>query len=637
MQKRSVVLLFSIAAIVKTIAAPVDSIVALVQALTFLRTTQPATRTLASDNVRPFAAGRAAYGFAATDGRFVLVAADDRLPDVLGYGRTGDTLPPALDGLLRLYERQLATPPAARAAEARTTRPVAPLLRSVRHQRDPFNRSCPYYIDDAGQPSATRCVVGCVATALEQVLTYYRQPAALADTVFAHTTAHFSTTDVAPGTSIDWPHILDVYAEGQYSDAEARAVADLSLWCGQMAQMDWGTRESGAYVSRLAAPVSRSLGYDYVHYADSYQYRPDEWMDMLLAEIQGGRPVVYAGGIYAQSAHAFVLDGVDAEGRFHVNWGYGGAYDGYFRLDVLNPFDPTATGGTVGQAQGFFCNQEALLLHPAALDVRLPDTLGRTGQELRLTSLQFERRPDLNDAVAVRLGLHNTCDAPLTTTLALVTYAPDAAEPFEEAEVLGYTAVRLAAGQDSVVTAYARFQTPGQRVFALTADGASTFYTQALRVDSTAAALLTVTSITAHAEPDRVRADITFHNAATAGWAGDMPTFSLFEGDYSTADGEPRRYAHLNLAPGADTVVTVCFDGLRPATRYTLCVRLDWLPDAQYAFTTPAATGIASPPADAGPVRWLTPDGRPVTRPDRPGVYLRQRGREVHKVTWPVR
>ena len=280
---------------------------------------------------------------------------------MLGYGRTGDTLPPALDGLLRLYERQLAAPPAARAAEARTTRPVAPLLRSVRHQRDPFNRSCPYYIDDAGQPSATRCVVGCVATALEQVLTYYRQPAALADTVFAHSSTHFTTTDVAPGTPIDWPHILDVYAEGQYSDAEARAVADLSLWCGQMAQMDWGTRESGAYVNRLAAPVSRSLGYGYVHYADSYQYRPDEWMDMLLAEIQGGRPVVYAGGIYAQSAHAFVLDGVDAEGRFHVNWGYGGAYDGYFRLDVLNPFDPTATGGTVGQAQGFFCNQEALL------------------------------------------------------------------------------------------------------------------------------------------------------------------------------------------------------------------------------------------------------------------------------------
>ena len=298
MRKRSVVLLFSIAAIVKTIAAPVDSIVALVQALTFLRTTQPATRTLASDDVRPFAAGRAAYGFAATDGRFVLVAADDRLPDVLGYGRTGDTLPPALDGLLRLYERQLAAPPAARAAEARTTRPVAPLLRSVRHQRDPFNRSCPYYIDDAGQPSATRCVVGCVATALEQVLTYYRQPAALADTVFAHSSTHFTTTDVAPGTPIDWPHILDVYAEGQYSDAEARAVADLSLWCGQMAQMDWGTRESGAYVNRLAAPVSRSLGYGYVHYADG----------TLLGEREGDEPQ-FDPGVLTEGENTYLYTG----------------------------------------------------------------------------------------------------------------------------------------------------------------------------------------------------------------------------------------------------------------------------------------------------------------------------------------
>ncbi len=626
---------FSIVATGKTVAAPVDSLAALDQARTFLGATDTPRRSNGGLRLHPFDAGRAAYGFTDGTGRFVILAADDRLPSVIGYGTAGAELPPALAGLLRLCEQQLATAPATRAAAPRSTTAVAPLLRSVRHQKAPFNRSCPYYVDDSGNTSAERCVVGCVATALEQVLSYYRRPATLADTVFAHSSAHFTTTDVAPGTPIDWANILERYAEGGYTDGQARAVADLSLWCGQLAEMNWGLSESGAYVSKLASSVGRALGYGYVRYADSYKYTPDDWMRMLTGEIGNGRPVLYAGSLHSMGAHAFVLDGLDAEGRFHVNWGYGGDYDGYFRLDILNPFDTTATSGSFAQAQGFFCNQEALLLHPDRLDVSLPDTLARTGQELRVTSLRFERRPDLNGTIAVRLGLRNTADTPLTTPIALLTHAPGADAPFDGADFLGYTGVRLGARRDTVVTAYAAFHTAGRRALSLSADGETLFYTQPLDVDSTATADVEVASIDLRTTSDSVVAAVTFSNAATAGWSGHTPTFSLFEGSDTSADGEPRRYALLNLGPGADTTVVVGFGGLRPSTAYTFGVRLAWPVVAQQSFVTPAATGIALPRRDEVPAQWFTPDGRRIDRPRRPGIYLKRQGRETYKVAWP--
>ena len=512
---------------------------------------------------------------------------------------------------------------------------VTPLLTSVRDQYDPFNRSCPFYVDDNGAASTERCIVGCVATALEQILTYYRRPSALIDTVFAHSSPHFTTTDVLPGTPIDWAHIRDSYEPGSYTDAEATAVADLSLWCGQMAKMNWGTSSSGAYVRDLVPEVRRALGYGYTHYADSYKYRPDEWRDMLVGELTDGRPVLYAGSTYAMSAHAFVLDGVDAEGRFHVNWGYGGAYDGYFRLDVLLPFNAGAGPGGTDQSLGFFCNQEAVLLHPDALSVSLPDTLSRTGRELRLTSLAFERNPDTNDAVAVRIGLHNTSGQPLTTPIALLTQAPGDTTLNDGAECLCYTGVSLTAGADTTITAYARFLTGGRRQLLFSADGETTFHTQPIDIAVTAPAQLSVTGIQLDATADSLIAAVMFHNEAGSGWSGDMPTFSLFEGNHDSGSHDERHYAHLNLAPGADTTVVVRYGGLRPSTRYDFCVRIDWPIVASQEFVTPPAVGLPSPTSADTPADWFTPDGRRIARPDKPGVYIKRQGTAVHKVAWP--
>ena len=66
---------------------------------------------------------------------------------------------------------------------------------------------------------------------------------------------------------------------------------------------------------------------------------------MLRAEIDAGRPLLYT-GYDTSGGHAFVFDGYDNQGNFHVNWGWGGSHDGYYMVGQLNPGE----GGTGGNA-----------------------------------------------------------------------------------------------------------------------------------------------------------------------------------------------------------------------------------------------------------------------------------------------
>ena len=98
----------------------------------------------------------------------------------------------------------------------------------------------------------------------------------------------------------------------------------------------------------------------------------------------------------------------------------------------------------------------------------------------------------------------------------------------------GGRGVSLAAGADTVITAYARFLTGGRRQLLCSADGVTAFHSQPVDIAVTAAAQPEVADIRLNASADSLAAAVTFHTAATEGWSGDMPTFSLFEGSHDS-------------------------------------------------------------------------------------------------------
>lgn len=92
------------------------------------------------------------------------------------------------------------------------------------------------------------------------------------------------------------------------------------------------------------------------------EYANADWEKMIYDELAAKRPVYLSGTSISGTSvvgHAFVCDGYYGEGLFHINWGWGGMSDGYFRLTLLNP-DDHGTGGNNGSG-GFNMDEGAII------------------------------------------------------------------------------------------------------------------------------------------------------------------------------------------------------------------------------------------------------------------------------------
>jgi len=352
-------------------------------------------------------ADAAYYVFNAEEnGGFVIVSGDDRTAPVLGYCDSGtfdeDHIADGLRWLLQTYTDQmellkattalpsgransplvalpsgsadapLATPGSVCGDVIAAPRPVAsvrhnvaPLLTTTWNQGDPYNLLCPnFYREDGtqGGHSAT----GCVATAMAQVVAYYRWPAELKrsipgyrqtyNTAQGEKTVTLSTVPIH--SAIDWDNILDSY-DGTANEAQRQAIAQLMLWVGMTCKMNYGESSSSGYSEGIDGLVNYFDFDDGTHVAKRDQYSAKSWNDLIYNEIASGHPVPY-GGQNSGGGHAFVLDGYDLDGLFHVNWGWGGMNNGYFRIDILDPDDDSGIGASPTPG-GYNMGQDAII------------------------------------------------------------------------------------------------------------------------------------------------------------------------------------------------------------------------------------------------------------------------------------
>lgn len=252
---------------------------------------------------------------------------------------------------------------------AKAASSVGPLIKTKWNQGAPYNDSCPY--DANAFPFNFHSPSGCVATAMAQVLKYWNHP--IKGNGFRTYTSNYGTHTVYFNKgSYDWSHMTNTYGNNS-TEAEKKAVAQLMYHCGVSVEMNYGTNESSAkfyvtdwqmthnnYNTDVHTALMRNFGCDtaFGFYRSNF---PDSntWISMLKTELDSGRPILYD-GYKSSSGHAFILDGYDSNNLFHVNWGWGGKSDGYFRISVLNPNNQGA-GGSTG---GYNRNQEAIFVHP---------------------------------------------------------------------------------------------------------------------------------------------------------------------------------------------------------------------------------------------------------------------------------
>lgn len=305
-----------------------------------------------TDGVTRSGEAPAFYVFNRRGGGFVVIAGEDAAVPVLGYSETGSFnaagIQPNVRGWFEMYAREVEFMRGKGILPDGDTRQLweDSSVKEILHraggrslntrswgQDAPFNQRCPV-VD--GLPSVT----GCVATAIGEVMCYHRWPESVSGNLPSYS---YRTDRGLERTQMG--HRLDTtYNWSQmpmncntYTSEQAQNVSRLLYDVAVMVQSRFngvGKNASGtASVSEMIVPMMvKYMDYDssaVLLYRDNYSTL--RWTEMLKAEIDASRPVLYAGDDNV-AGHQFVIDGYDSSGKFRINWGWDGIDNGFFAV-----------------------------------------------------------------------------------------------------------------------------------------------------------------------------------------------------------------------------------------------------------------------------------------------------------------
>ena len=303
------------------------------------------------------------------DSGMVIVAGDDSMRPILAYtdkGRFDEAnVNPGMAWWLEAmaHATQSITEGTVNAAETRapTTggRSVAPLIQTQWDQGGVFQLLCPDDYVHGG-----KSLTGCVATAMAQIMYYHKWPVAETKDIPAYQMSNGELIAGANPVTLDWDAMQSTYTGSEAEDdPSALAVAQLMVLCGKSVKMSYSSSASGAASESVPAALKEYFDYDgAAHMVYRDEYANADWEKMIYDELAAKRPVYLSGTSISGTSvvgHAFVCDGYDGEGLFHINWGWGGMSDGFFRLTLLNP-DGHGTGGNNGSG-GFNMDEGAII------------------------------------------------------------------------------------------------------------------------------------------------------------------------------------------------------------------------------------------------------------------------------------
>lgn len=301
-------------------------------------------------------------------GGYIVVSGDDEIYPLLADVGDGvfvmDELSPATRWMLDSYDRQISSFATSDDADMGLADyynrwgEIDPIMTTRWDQLHPYNKYCPVQ-------GGRTCVTGCVATALAQVvhsIGYYKG-SGYRYYNGVNSNGERVEFDYASAT-FDFRNMIDYYPTSAPVEA-INETGRLMLACGLAVSMNYSPSGSGASSLNVPRALVEHFGYDAKHTRlyDTENYNQAQWENMLHRQLELGRPVYYSGaGLGA--AHAFVIDGYRPTGLYHVNWGWGGMSDGYFRLTALNPNQIGTGGGNGGYNQG----QEMVFAVPPGAD-----------------------------------------------------------------------------------------------------------------------------------------------------------------------------------------------------------------------------------------------------------------------------
>lgn len=217
---------------------------------------------------------------------------------------------------------------------------VGPLLTTLWHQYEPFNNFCPMGDGD-------RCVVGCMATAVAQIMKYHEWPVMGRYSHSYYWSGDQSCGGSTPGDTLsadfwdpyDWANMPDSCHYDTVLTGcvpiEENAVAELSYEVGVSLHINYGACGSASGLYEVLSGLPYYFKYRQA-IDDEYRaaYTAETWFGLIQTEINAGRPM-----LYLILGHAIVCDGwrdTGGQNQYHMNYGWGGSYTAWYVLDNLH-------------------------------------------------------------------------------------------------------------------------------------------------------------------------------------------------------------------------------------------------------------------------------------------------------------
>lgn len=296
------------------------------------------------------------YIFNRGGGGFVIVPTSSAAGPIWGYSTNGTcnstNMPPQLLAVLHMASKKMRYTSEESASRhlgtsAKSYTPITPILGDrIWGQDAPYNAYCPL-------KDGIRTVSGCVATAAAQLMCVHQWPKQGKGEHQYEWNGETLHVDFSSAT-YDWQHMRSNCNE-VYTKEERDAIGQLVYHVGVACDMNYGTSEEGGSGSSFAF-IMNGL-HDYFSY--DADIRPllrdymseEDFLTNVHQELAAGHPCYVVARTVTNSGHAFLCDGMDAQGLVHINWGWNGMMDGYYSTDAMCPTEQ-GTGGS-GSSEGY--------------------------------------------------------------------------------------------------------------------------------------------------------------------------------------------------------------------------------------------------------------------------------------------
>ena len=352
---RFLTLLLSLAALTESaLAKPIDQATASQLARQVLRVSNTSARSLQHLQLTE----RPTYYIynVGGGGGFALIAKDDTGGAIIGYSDRGsfdlERMPQELRVLFSTLDQPQPAAPGKSEARAFAYPPkhgkvIAPLVSSRWGQGHPYSLGTPTYTDSDGDKQ--HMYAGCVAVAMAQLMYYHQWPAQGTGSKTHNqlgyrdfSASHYRWGDMRPVYGNDERYIGSGNNRRVRPDNDPifTSVAQLMSDLGVAVSMGYTQYASSTSSEQAAAALSTYFSYDATPALSASVLGMSTIERLLKEELEAGFPI-YVSGMNRSGGklygHAWVVDGVDADGLFHMNFGWDGQSDGYYSLRRIAP------------------------------------------------------------------------------------------------------------------------------------------------------------------------------------------------------------------------------------------------------------------------------------------------------------